>query len=359
MSGGSSATKGFLLQALVCILEALDDEKWQSITVEPKLDTEKVDIVWNFGNTKKVVQVKSSINQIGISNISQWAVELEQSITADEYQLILLGPISQSAVNIKPVGKVSIPTPKNNDEKALFEQAAFKLDKFLENQNLTVTASAKELIVKTLATDFLCFAIKSTEINKEQFLKMILDNVQIIKPTEVRKNPLNRAIDYIFDLKGWVSTSEQEFYYESFPEFRIIWESEDLREDFFEHWIDEGSHCSLANMEIKLFYHTTVLKIFKAINLEYRSYFPVPKYYDLNNLDENGKAYILRNQIESFVCAIISKVTTIEGYDHDFIVREKILKPIDIYFADFKLNTLIYSINIGIEDENVNPDYRD
>lgn len=85
----------------------------------------------------------------------------------------------------------------------------------------------------------------------------------------------------------------------------------------------------------------------------------MPKYYDLNNLEENGKAYILRNHIDSYVCTIISKVTTMEGYDHDFIVRENITKPIDIYFASFKLTALIYSLNIGIEDENVNPDYMD
>jgi len=69
LSGGSAATKGFLLQALVCILEALENENWKSVIVEPKLDTEKVDIIWNFENRIKVVQVKSSINQIGIANI--------------------------------------------------------------------------------------------------------------------------------------------------------------------------------------------------------------------------------------------------------------------------------------------------
>lgn len=161
-------------------------------------------------------------------------------------------------------------------------------------------------------------------------------------------------MDYIFDLKGWISTSEQEFYYENFPEFRIVWESEDLREDFFKHWIDTENRCEFANMEIKLLYHTTVLKIFKAINVEERIYFPVPKYYDTKNLKENGKAYILRNHINSYACAIISKVTTIEDFDHDFIVRENIVKPIDVYFADFKLTASLYAVDIEIEDENTN-----
>ena len=329
--GGSSAIKGFLLQTLICLLETLENKDWKFVVIEPNEESEKVDIVWFYEDKKKAVQVKHSINQISKSQVENWVTELESNTDADEYELILLGPCTESVAKIEKIRNVQIPPPLNNNETAFLEQASFKLDKFLEKENITLNASSKELIVKSLATDFLCNSIKSKKLEKNEFLKSILNYVKIKNPTKFQKNPLDRAINYIFDLTGWVCTSEQEFYYASFPEFRIIWESEDLRENFFEHWIDKKHKCSCANMEIKLLYNTTVLKIFRAINVEERIYFPVPKYFDINNLKVNGKAFILLNDIDSYVCAIISKITTIEDYKDNF-----------------KLNAIIYALKIEI-----------
>jgi hypothetical protein len=330
---GPSAIKGFLLQTLICVLETLEDKDWKSVIIEPTLDSEKVDIAWFYAEQKKVVQVKHSINQIGKSQVEKWVKELESTKEADEYELILLGPCSKEVARIGKIRNVQIPKPLNNSETAILEQASFKLDKFLEKENISLNASSKELFVKSLATDFLCNAIKSKKIENGEFLKSILNYVEIKNPIKRQKNPLERAINYLFDLTGWVYTSEQEFYYASFPEFRIIWESAYLRDNFFEHWIDKKNSCSAANMEIKLYYQTTVLKIFRAINVEERIYFPVPKYYDIENLRINGRAYILSNQIESFVCAIISKINTLGDY-----------------IEEFKLNAIIYSLNIEIVD---------
>jgi hypothetical protein len=169
---GSSAIKGFLLQTLICILETLENKNWKSVTIEPQEDSEKVDITWFYAEQKKVVQVKHSINQIGKSQVEKWVEELESSTMADEYQLILLGPCSESVTKIGNIKKVQIPAPLNNNETALLEQASFKLDKFLEKENIVnVTASLKELIVKGITTDFLLNSIKSTK-----FLKVAIMN---------------------------------------------------------------------------------------------------------------------------------------------------------------------------------------
>jgi hypothetical protein len=59
MSGGDVALRGFLVQTLIALLEALnDDPPWTNVTLEPKLDSEKVDILWAYRDgTTKAVQV--------------------------------------------------------------------------------------------------------------------------------------------------------------------------------------------------------------------------------------------------------------------------------------------------------------
>ncbi|MCY2992348.1 MAG: hypothetical protein NTY19_31360 [Planctomycetota bacterium] len=47
MAGGPVAIRGFLAQTLIGLLEALDDKRaWDSVTLEPNVDSEKVDILW-------------------------------------------------------------------------------------------------------------------------------------------------------------------------------------------------------------------------------------------------------------------------------------------------------------------------
>ena len=62
MSGGQSAIRGFLVQTLIALLEALKDKPpWTSVTLEPNLTSDKVDILWAYRDgSKKAVQVKSS-----------------------------------------------------------------------------------------------------------------------------------------------------------------------------------------------------------------------------------------------------------------------------------------------------------
>lgn len=175
---GSPAIKGFLLQTLICVLETLENKDWKSVTIEPQEDSEKVDITWFYAEQKKVVQVKHSINQIGKSQVEKWSEELESNSLADVYMLLLLGPCSESVTKIGKIRNVQIPAPLNNNETALLEQASFKLDKFLEKENIVnVTASLKELIVKGITTDFLLNSIKSTNLSYEQFHQLLLNYI--------------------------------------------------------------------------------------------------------------------------------------------------------------------------------------
>src|SRR5207247_207654 len=90
--GGQAGGRGYLIQALVSVLDALtNDREWTSITLEPNLASDKVDVLWQYPTRRKVVQVKSSQNQISVPDVKAWAEELEASVTADEYEIRLIG----------------------------------------------------------------------------------------------------------------------------------------------------------------------------------------------------------------------------------------------------------------------------
>ena len=68
MNGGQVATRGFLLQTLIALLDTLGSlAQIKSLRLEPSTDEDKTDFVLEYTNgRKKAVQVKSSQNQIGL-----------------------------------------------------------------------------------------------------------------------------------------------------------------------------------------------------------------------------------------------------------------------------------------------------
>ena len=133
--GGQSAIRGFLLQTIVCILDAIGENvDWTSISIEPNLTSEKVDIAMTYERKLKVTQVKSSQNQISLPQVKIWSAELKQSIKADNYEIILIGPTAQSVIDNPIIDGVKIPTPKVLDITGLVDQASHKLDKYLSSR---------------------------------------------------------------------------------------------------------------------------------------------------------------------------------------------------------------------------------
>jgi hypothetical protein len=104
---GQFAIKGYVLQSFVALLECFEDD-WITISVEPNNESEKVDIRWTYADgSKKVVQVKSSINRMTSSNIKKWARELRSgTLDAKKYELFLVGEIDNNIG--KEVGEVPI-----------------------------------------------------------------------------------------------------------------------------------------------------------------------------------------------------------------------------------------------------------
>lgn len=171
------------------------------------------------------------------------------------------------------------------------------------------------------------------------------------------RSPLDRVYKYIHNLSGWKKAKETEAFYELFPEFRIVWKSEEPRTNFYEHWNEKKATTNLSNASAQILYHTTLLFEVNLINLDDHIFFPIPRYYNLQKVHEDGKAYIINKHLESYICGIIDDNTDINEYDKEYILEEKIKEPIDSYLCSLKEMFEIYSLNIKLEDENVNRQY--
>ena len=181
---GNAGIRGYLLQTIICLLDALQsDDRWELVTLEPNLDADKVDIIWYYPESKsKVTQVKSSQNQIQRSDAEGWARELETSIQATSYALVLIGPCSQGVIDLGKVGKVEIPTPRPLDIDGLISQSAHKLSKFCEEVSLPpVNAVSRELLVQALVTKLESYSTTGSPLSRvklEQVLKVWIDNIR-------------------------------------------------------------------------------------------------------------------------------------------------------------------------------------
>lgn len=169
---GSSGARGYLLQALVALLDSLDPgDRWEDVTIEPQDDAEKVDIRWRYSNRKKVVQVKSSKNQIGMADAKRWADELEKSTTADEYELRLIGPPSGEVAGTTRIGKVVLPTPEAENVRAWIERIAHKLDGYLRDQKApqTIGPEIREFIAEALSNRLLTHSTLGKPLTRSDF----------------------------------------------------------------------------------------------------------------------------------------------------------------------------------------------
>ena len=151
MSGGPDSIRGYLVQTLVALLQGLDDRDWLSVTLEPDHVSQKIDILWRYGDRTKADQVKSSKNLFQKADVEKWADDLAASKDADEYELILVGEAGPAVREIGQVGKVRVPPPRSLDLDASIERAAHRLDRFLASQNVpTGSPDYREMVAHAL-----------------------------------------------------------------------------------------------------------------------------------------------------------------------------------------------------------------
>ena len=186
---GQSGMRGYLIQSIIAVLNSINDPDWESITIEPDIGNDKVDILWKYpNNVTKVSQVKSSQNQITAGLATTWCEELEQNVAASEYELILIGPVNKDITGETQIGQVKIPIPQILNLTALINHASNELDKFLESFSVTkLPPFAREIIIESLISKYSGFSTEGVEITREEFLKTIREKILLILPEGINK----------------------------------------------------------------------------------------------------------------------------------------------------------------------------
>lgn len=179
--GGKDGIRGYLIQSIIALLETLDDRSWLKITIESDSESEKVDIHWERPNSKRVVQVKSSKNQIGKADAEKWATDLKSSSAADEYELLLVGPCAQSVVEMGAFDGVRIPPPRVLDIEGLLGQAAHLLDKLLISEGLNRQSPyQREIIVGALTTRLSLNSAEARTLTRPGLIELLSDWISSI-----------------------------------------------------------------------------------------------------------------------------------------------------------------------------------
>ncbi|GAA4321073.1 hypothetical protein GCM10023149_20700 [Mucilaginibacter gynuensis] len=206
--GGQHGMRGYLLQTIITVLDSLSQSSnWQTVTIEPNDESEKVDIKWELTNgEKKLVQVKSSQNTIGFASAKKWVAELKTDTLADRYELICIGHTDTKLNETDDIDGVKI-VKKPLDFDLLLSNSIVKLDEFYEKKNRSkLQATIKQILVNSLNFKFGHDSIFGKTITKEDFDNVLLNWLTAIEK-HVSKNPFVQFTG--FDSEEPVLTLEQ------------------------------------------------------------------------------------------------------------------------------------------------------
>jgi len=183
--GGKETVRGILLQTIICVLDLFNkDNDWIHVSLEPDINAEKVDILWEYiDSKKKVVQVKSKQTSISLSFAKNWASQLENDYLTDSYELILIGPCEPKLTKMKNIGKVSLKI-RNLDIDSLLNNAAFSLGLYLERKGTQPLGSdVKITIIEALITIFAKYSTRGKLISRNEFESLLNEKIRILIPT--------------------------------------------------------------------------------------------------------------------------------------------------------------------------------
>lgn len=223
--GGNAGIRGYLIQTIICVLDALDsDNKWSKVTLEPLDESEKVDIRWVYPDKVKVCQVKSSQNIIRLSDAKKWSNELvTNSPNIEEYELIVVGHPEEKLLKSDTIDNVKISKIQSLDTDNLIDIASTKIDAYYEKHGRSkMSSKVREILVKSLTMHFGTNSIIGKEVTREDFDKQLLDWITAIErqietnpfavlasPAPNENKPFNfRIAKKILDLIGWSNFNE-------------------------------------------------------------------------------------------------------------------------------------------------------
>ncbi len=170
---GKDGNRGYLVQTVIALLQALQSDDWHTITLEPQHESETVDILLERPSSSTKTQVKSSSLQFTLRKVEKLAKELEIEAVADDFKLVLVGACAESVAKKRKIGRVTIEC-KNLDLIGMTNEAAHLLAIFLDLENL-VSESTKhrELLVNALITQLSIRASESQRYPRSEFLQQV------------------------------------------------------------------------------------------------------------------------------------------------------------------------------------------
>ena len=220
------AIKGYIIQTVVAVLDSFNDKNWITVCVEPDDESEKVDIVWEYSDgTKKVMQVKSSINPFTLPAVTKWANELERtSPNASGYTLFLVGRIDDNTHKNNKIGNVYL---ENIDISVPDFNALVltKINEFFESKNKDkVSNKLCSLFALSLNQRFLLNSSIGQVLSRSDFEQYLLDDLVAVE-RYLEKSPYSlllpaegieeldvksTIIKHILRLVGWNKPNEDE-----------------------------------------------------------------------------------------------------------------------------------------------------
>lgn len=226
--GGNAGIRGYIIQTIICLLDALEkDNNWISVTLEPLDESEKVDIRWKYPNDiVKLTQVKSSQNIIGFAAAKTYCNDLKShSPNASEYELSLIGTLAKNLLTKESIDDVKISKLGSLDTEILIDQASTKIDFYYSRKNKTkISPQVREIIIHNLSSRFSTSSIVGKEITRSVFDDNLLEWINAIEnqietnifaslapPEDNQNSPLNHKITKkILDLIGWNQFGENQ-----------------------------------------------------------------------------------------------------------------------------------------------------
>ncbi|MGN1166217.1 MAG: hypothetical protein ACI4S2_07330, partial [Lachnospiraceae bacterium] len=181
---GRESVRGYVYQAIIAVLESLENDGWDKIKVEPLTDKDKVDIVLQkSGVLIKAIQVKSSINKFEKPNVEHWFDELKRDIDAKQYELVLVGNelTSPAKKYIENVNKTSLDRIiiKNFEETSLVKEVKMNVVDYLGRYcgGCEVTPYMIENMVKCLLSDFMLNGTSEKFLSKNDLINVLNKNI--------------------------------------------------------------------------------------------------------------------------------------------------------------------------------------
>jgi formylglycine-generating enzyme required for sulfatase activity len=173
-SGGKAAVRGFLVQAVVALLDTVRAEPpFIHITLEPTTGNDQFDYIWTSVNGTHATQVKSTINTFSRTDVEHWVDKLQKARKNESCRLVLVGNVPSSLDGIDLIGDVAI-EKKTMNGKDLIDQASNGIARFLEaNHKPPGNTDERDRAVHAIIAKLEHLSAESKSFSHEEFVALL------------------------------------------------------------------------------------------------------------------------------------------------------------------------------------------